>query len=87
MKPILFIYSDGGPDHRVNYISVKIVLIAYFHKLDLDYLCTVRTAPFHSYRNPVGRIISIFNIGLQAIAFEKEMPLEIEVEKCKLFEQ
>ena len=42
-KPVLFIYSD----HRVNYISVKIALIALlnFRKLDLDYLCAVRTAP------------------------------------------
>ena len=84
-KPVLFIYSDGGPDHRVNYISVKIALIALFHKLDLDYLCAVRTAPYHSYRNPVERIMSIFNIGLQAIALaRREMPqeMEAEVEKC-----
>jgi len=38
MKTILFIYSDGGPDHRVNYISVKVALIVLFRKLDLDYL-------------------------------------------------
>ena len=24
IKPVLFIYSDGGPDHRVKYISIKI---------------------------------------------------------------
>ena len=29
-KPVLFIYSDGGPDHRVTYISVKLALIALF---------------------------------------------------------
>ena len=53
-KPVLFIYSDGGPDHRVNYISVKIALIALFRKLDLDYLCAVRTAPYHYIQKPCG---------------------------------
>ena len=43
-KPILFLYSDGGPDHRVTYISVQIALIALFRILDLDYLCAARTA-------------------------------------------
>lgn len=27
-KSILFIYSDGGPDHRLTYISVQLFLIA-----------------------------------------------------------
>ena len=84
-KPVLFMYSDGGPDHRVNYISVKIALIALFQKLDLDYLCAVRTAPYHSYRNPVERIMSIINIGLQAIALARRVmsqEVEAEAEKC-----
>jgi len=84
-KPVLFIYSDGGPDHRVNYISVKIALIALFRKLDLDYLCAVRTAPYHSYRNPVERIMSIVNIGLQAVALARRVmsqEMEAEAEKC-----
>jgi len=52
-------------------------------KLNLDYLSAVRTAPYHSYRNLVERIMSVFNIGLQAIALaRKEMPQEMEVEKC-----
>ena len=58
-KPVLFIYCYGGPDHRVTYISVKVALIALYRKLDLDYLCAMRTAPYHSYRNPVERIMSI----------------------------
>ena len=64
---------------------MKIALFALFHKLDLGYLCAVRTAPYHLYRNPVERIMSIFNIGLQAIALaRREMPqeMEAEVEKC-----
>ena len=83
-KPVVFIYSDGGPDHRVTYISVKLALIALYRKLDLDYLCAVRTAPYHSYRNPVERIMSILNLGLQAVALaRKRMPDEMEMEAAK----
>ena len=80
-KPVVF---DGGPDHRVTYISVKLALIALYRKLDLDYLCAVRTAPYHSYRNPVERIMSILNLGLQAVALaQKKMPDEMEMEAAK----
>ena len=47
-KPILLLYTDGGPDHRLTYISVKLSLIALFLERDLDYLCAVRTLPHHS---------------------------------------
>ena len=84
-KPILFIYTDGGPDHRVTYTSVKLSLICLFKKMDLDYLCAMRTAPYQSYRNPVERIMAIVNLGLQAIAIaRREMPREMEeeAERC-----
>jgi len=35
--PLLFLYTDGGPDHCLTYASVKLTLIALFRKLDLDY--------------------------------------------------
>ena len=81
-KPVLFLYTDGGPDHRLTYISVQISLICLFLHLDLDYLCVGRTAPYHSWRNPVERIMSILNLGLQCVGlarsrmsedFEKEV--------------
>lgn len=78
-RSVLFLYSDGGPDHRVTYLSVKLSLIALYLRLDLDYLCAARTAPYHSYRNPVERVMSVVNLGLQAIALaRKEMPHEME---------
>lgn len=64
VPPILFLYADGGPDHRVVYFSVQLSLIALFLTLDLDYLCAVRTAPYNSWRNPVERMMSILNLGL-----------------------
>ena len=45
---MLFVYSDGGPDHRLTYMSVKLSLICLFLKLDLNYLCAGRTASYHS---------------------------------------
>lgn len=65
-KSVLFIYSDGGPDHRLTYLSVQLSLISLYLKLDLDHLCAARTAPCHSWRNPAERVMSIVNqcVGL-----------------------
>lgn len=66
-KSVLFLYSDGGPVHRLTYLSVQLSLIALFLKLDLDYPCAARTAPCHSWRNPAERVMSIVNLGLQCV--------------------
>ena len=42
-KSILFLYTDGGPDHRATYVSTQLSLIALFLNLDLDLLCAART--------------------------------------------
>ena len=49
---ILTIYSDGGPDHRLNFLSVQLSFISLFLKHDLDALIVVRTPPDHSWKNP-----------------------------------
>ena len=70
MTPIqchLYNYSDGGPDHRLTYLSVQLSLIALFITLDLDVLIAGRTAPSHSWANPVERVMSVLNIGLQSV--------------------
>ena len=53
--------------------------------LNLDYLCAARTAPYHSWKNPVERIMSLLNLGLQCIGLARaKMPdeYEKEVNKC-----
>lgn len=70
-KPIRLIYSDGGPDHRVTYPSVKLSLIAMFLLDNCDYVLAMRTAPHQSYRNWVERIMSSLNLALQTIAIER----------------
>ncbi|PKY18698.1 hypothetical protein RhiirB3_492222 [Rhizophagus irregularis] len=78
-NPFLFIYTDGGPDHRVNYLRVQLSLISLFMSLDLDLLVAVRTPPGHSWKNPVERIMSILNLGLQCIGLMRtEMDKEFE---------
>ena len=84
-KPVLFVYSDGGPDHRLTYLSVKLSLISIFLELDLDFLCACRTAPSHSWRNPAERVMSIVNLGLQCVGIMREKmddSYEQQVDKC-----
>jgi hypothetical protein len=71
-KPIRLIFSDGGPDHRVTYPSVKLSLISMFLLDNCDYVLAMRTAPHQSYRNWVERIMSILNLALQTIAIERQ---------------
>jgi hypothetical protein len=64
---ILLLYTDGGPDHNVTFLSVQLGLIAVFLHHDLDMLEAVRTAPYHSWKNLCKRVNCILNIGLQAV--------------------
>ena len=63
-EPILVLYTDGGPDHRLTYVSVQLSLLASFIQLDLDFLCAIRTPPHNSWKNPAERIMSILNLVL-----------------------
>ena len=77
--PILFTYTDGGPDHRITYLSVQLTWISLFLKWDLDFLCAARTAPAQSWKNPVERVMSILNLGLQSVGLmRKECDEETE---------
>ena len=67
----LYLFTDGGPEHRVCFESVKIPLIMLFKELGLESLVAIRTAPGHSYTNIVERIMSILNIGFQNTALER----------------
>ena len=84
-KPILFLYCDGGPDHRVTYVSVQLSLISLFLALDLDFLCVCRTAPYHSWKNPVERVMSILNLGFQSVGLMRKQiddESESSISKC-----
>jgi len=75
-KSMLFVYTDGGPEHRLTYVSTQHSLTALFLNLNL---CVARTAPNQSWRNPVEKIMSIVNLGFQSVGMmRKEMTPEIE---------
>ena len=60
-------------------MSVKLALIALFRHLNLDFLISLRTAPSNSWANPVERVMSIVNIGLQGIGvMRRKMSDEFE---------
>jgi len=71
VRPVLAIFTDGGPDHRPTFLSVQLSWIALFRKLDLDMLIAARTAPGQSYINPVERVMSLLNIALYGVSLER----------------
>ena len=84
-NPILCIYTDGGSDHQLTFLAVKLALVCLFLLLDLDYLLAARTAPCHSWRNPVERIMSTLNLGLQSVGLAREAGderFEAEARNC-----
>ena len=58
IPPIILLYTDGGPEHCITFLSVKIKMIAIQKSLNADSLIAVRTASGHSYWNPVEKIVS-----------------------------
>lgn len=44
--------------------------------MDLDVLIAARTAPNHSWANPVERIMSIVNLGLQCVGMMRQKSSE-----------
>ena len=74
-KEILCLYTDGGPDHRVTYLSVQMAMICLFLRHDKDMLIAVRSPP----QNPPERIMPILNQGLQCVGLMRQKyPEEIE---------
>ena len=70
-SPILFVYTDGGPDYRTIYWSVKLAHIATFIARDLVMLIAARTAPYQSIFNPAERCMSLLYLALQNISLKR----------------
>ncbi len=79
VEPVLLMVSDGGPDHRVNFGSVKMALIALFRALNLDVLIAIRTCPYQSWRNLAERVMSVLNLALQNVSLSRQ-PMEDDFE-------
>ena len=79
-KPVMIIIvSDGGPDHRVTFGSVKIANLCLFRALDLDMLICIRTCPYQSWQNIAERVMATLNFALQNVSLARSsMPPEFE---------
>ena len=80
-KPMLLLYTDGGPDHRVNFLSVQLSYVALFLTRDLDYLMAVRTPPYNSWKTPAERVMSELNLALQTVGIMRQKMLSATLEK------
>ena len=78
-QPLMILVSDGGPDHRLKFLSVQVALICLFMAIDLDFLVCVRTCPYQSWQNMAERVMSTLNLALQNMSLcRKEMSPESE---------
>ena len=77
VPPILGIYTDGGPEHQSNFLSVQIAYIALQQFFDLDMLVAARTAPSHSFKNPPKNINCILNLAFYGIGCMQKEILEV----------
>ena len=66
-NPILALYTDGGPDHRTNLLSVQTALICLFLQEDRDMVVAVRTPPYNSWKDPAERVMCVLNIAAQSV--------------------
>ena len=86
VPPVSFLYTDKGLEHRTNFVIVKIAIIALQKFLNLDQIVVARTAPGHSFRNPVEKVNCILNLGLYGIGCmhqqASDAEFEYEISKC-----
>ena len=64
--------KNGGPDHNIRFPRTRLVKLAYFIERDLYQLILVQTPPNHSWKNPVERVMSNLNLGLQGVGVVRE---------------
>ena len=70
-KPMLFMYSDGGPDHRTCLCFCVSIFDCNLQKTRPRLSFAARMASAHSRRNPVECVISTLNLVLQCNAGER----------------
>ena len=82
---VLVLQTDGGPDHSLKRVLVKLALVAMFIDLDLDHLVVLRCAPNGSAMNKVERSMSVLNLPLAHVSLKRgDMPewAEEAVKNC-----
>lgn len=72
--PVIFIGTDGGPDHNMNNISVILSYVAFFIESDADFISIVRTPPYWSVINPAERFMATCNVALNGVSLAMDHP-------------
>ncbi|KAF0399384.1 cell cycle checkpoint protein rad17: PROVISIONAL [Gigaspora margarita] len=80
LPEIVIIYTSGGPDHRCNFGSVQVLLIALFLTGDFDLVIVACIAPYHSCANPVEQL-KLHNdyLEINNLASEEEIDKFFEI--------
>jgi hypothetical protein len=93
VKKVMVKYTDGGPDHRTNFITVILADIVQWLVGDFDILVLFRTPAGLSTRHPAEHLISVLNLALYGVTCsrhelhkEKEMILNPLATKSKIRE-
>ena len=73
----MVVVSDGGPDHHITFVSVKVAMLVLFQALDLDMLVCVRTFPYRNCQNIAERMMSTLNLALMNVSLAR-LPLTDE---------
>ena len=71
-KPVLVLFTDGGPNHRTTFETVQFSPLCLFIQLDLDMIVALHTAPYNSWMNPAERAMSVLNLSLQHCALDRK---------------
>ena len=82
-RPVLAIFTDGGPDHRPTFETVKLSLLCLFMQLDVDMVIALRTAPYNSWMNLAERVMPVLNLALQHCALKREAMSDDNEKKMK----
>ena len=67
------IYTNGGPDHNINFLNVQIARLAYFILSRFDTLIVGRTTPTQSWTNPGDRVMSVLNLEMHNYTLGREL--------------
>ena len=89
-QTVMMVLTDGGPDRNLERASIEASWLAVARELDLDGLIVMRTVPKLSWRNPVERVMSVLNLGLQNLAISRPaMPdnFEEKMTRCNSMAQ
>ena len=72
LPPVMFVMTDGGPDHNCRHLSVQMSWLGFFLLTGMDMLAVSRGAPTQSWTNPAERVMSTLNLSMQNMALARE---------------